>query len=44
MIRKRALAMSEEWNDSLTGDYLWTSVNVGEAVPDVMTPCSWSLI
>jgi pyruvate,water dikinase len=33
-----------EWNDSLTGDYLWTSGNVGEAVPDVMTPCTWSLI
>ncbi|QRN99315.1 pyruvate, phosphate dikinase [Archangium violaceum] len=32
-----------EWNDSLTGDYLWTSTNLGEAVPDVMTPCSWSL-
>ncbi len=33
-----------EWNDSLTGDYLWTNGNVGEAVPDVMTPCTWSLI
>jgi phosphohistidine swiveling domain-containing protein/predicted secreted protein len=39
----RAQAM-EEWNDSLTGTYLWTSGNLGEAVPDVMTPCSWSLI
>jgi hypothetical protein len=34
----------EEWNDSLSGDYLWTCANVGEAVPDVMTPCTWSLI
>ncbi len=34
----------EEWNDSLTGTYLWTNGNLGEAVPDVMTPCSWSLI
>lgn len=34
----------EEWNDSLTGNYLWTNGNLGEAVPDVMTPCSWSLI
>ncbi|MFI6513068.1 PEP/pyruvate-binding domain-containing protein [Streptosporangium sp. NPDC050855] len=34
----------EEWNDSLTGDYLWTSANLGEAVPDVMTPCTWSLV
>ncbi len=33
-----------EWNDSLTGDYLWTSTNYGEAVPDVMTPCNWSLV
>jgi len=35
---------AEVWNDSLNGDYLWTSANLGEAVPDVMTPCSWSLI
>lgn len=34
----------EEWNDSLRGNYLWTNGNLGEAVPDVMTPCSWSLI
>jgi rifampicin phosphotransferase len=34
----------EELNDSLTGTYLWTDGNLGEAVPDVMTPCSWSLI
>ena len=33
-----------EWNDSLAGDYLWTRVNYGEAVPDVMTPCTWSLV
>ena len=32
-----------EWNDSLTGDYLWSNTNVSEAVPDVMTPSSWSL-
>lgn len=31
-------------NDSLNGDYLWTSGNLGEAVPDVMTPCTWSLM
>src|SRR4029079_1924647 len=35
---------TEAWNDSLAGDYLWTSGNVGEAVPDVMTPCTWSLV
>ncbi|MBI5842008.1 MAG: hypothetical protein HZB19_18125 [Chloroflexi bacterium] len=33
-----------EWNDSLTGDYLWSSVNTREAVPDVMTPYTWSAI
>ncbi len=34
----------DAWNDSLTVDCLWTRGNVGEAVPDVMTPCSWSLL
>ncbi|WP_440105182.1 PEP/pyruvate-binding domain-containing protein [Streptosporangium sp. H16] len=34
----------EEWNDSLTGDYLWTGANLGEAIPDVMTPSTWSLV
>jgi len=33
-----------EWNDSLKGDYLWSSVNFGEAAPDVMTPSTWSLL
>jgi pyruvate,water dikinase len=33
-----------EWNDSLTSDYLWSSVNTREAVPDVMTPYTWSAI
>lgn len=32
-----------EYNDSLTGDYSWSCVNVGEATPDVMTPYTWSL-
>ena len=36
-------AAAEEWNDSLSVDYLWTKGNLGEAVPDVMTPCTWSL-
>ncbi|HSF82274.1 MAG TPA: PEP-utilizing enzyme [Anaerolineales bacterium] len=30
------------YNDSLTGDYLWSSVNTREATPDVMTPYTWS--
>jgi pyruvate,water dikinase len=33
-----------EWNDSLAGDYLWTNTNYSEAVPDVMTPATWSLL
>jgi pyruvate,water dikinase len=36
--------LCDPWNDSLTGDYLWTSTNLGEAIPDVMTPCTWSLV
>jgi phosphohistidine swiveling domain-containing protein len=32
------------WNDSLAGDFLWSSVNFGEAVPGVMTPFTWSLL
>ena len=39
-----------EWNDTLTGacslsgDYLWSNVNFGEAVTEVMTPLTWSVI
>ena len=33
-----------EWNDSLTGDYLWSSANTREASPDVMTPYTWSVV
>lgn len=33
-----------EWNDSYRGQYLWTNANFGEAVPDVMTPMTWSLL
>ncbi|GLW94143.1 PEP/pyruvate-binding domain-containing protein [Actinokineospora globicatena] len=35
---------AEVWNDSLLGDYLWTSANIGEAIPSVMTPATWSLV
>ncbi|MFC1948880.1 PEP/pyruvate-binding domain-containing protein [Chloroflexota bacterium] len=31
-----------ESNDTLTGDFVWTCVNTGEALPDVMTPLTWS--
>ena len=34
----------EEWNDSLKGEYLWTAGNFGEAIPDVMTPITWSFV
>ncbi|WP_394617937.1 PEP/pyruvate-binding domain-containing protein [Lentzea sp. JNUCC 0626] len=37
-------ALRVEWNDSLDGDYLWSSGNVGEAVPEVMTPVTWSVV
>jgi pyruvate,water dikinase len=33
-----------EFNDSLTGDYVWSCVNIGEAVSVVMTPFTWSLM
>jgi len=35
---------AEQWNDSLDGDYLWSNGNLGEALPDVMTPATWSFI
>ncbi len=34
----------DAWNDSLTLDCLWTRGNVGEAIPDVVTPCTRSLL
>ncbi|MEV6149836.1 PEP/pyruvate-binding domain-containing protein [Nonomuraea sp. NPDC052129] len=34
----------EEWNDSLKGENLWTGGNLGEAIPDVMTPATWSFV
>lgn len=36
--------VTEVWNDSLRGDYLWTNANLGEALPSVMTPLTWSLV
>ena len=33
-----------EWNDTLKGDYLWSNTNFGEAVTEVMTPFTWSVI
>ena len=39
-----AAGPGEQWNDSLDGDYLWSTGNLGEALPDVMTPATWSFI
>jgi rifampicin phosphotransferase len=32
-----------EYNDSITGNYLWSNVNFGEAIPQVMTPLTWTV-
>ncbi len=37
-------SIESKWNDSLSGEYLWTNVNFGEAVSEVMTPLTWSLL
>jgi rifampicin phosphotransferase len=34
----------DPWNDSRSGDFLWSNTNVGEAIPDVMTPATWSMV
>ena len=39
-----ATGPGEQWNDSLAGDYLWSNGNLGEALPDVMTPATWSFV
>jgi phosphohistidine swiveling domain-containing protein len=36
--------VSGEFNDSLVGDYVWSCVNIGEAVSVVMTPLTWSIM
>ena len=35
---------SGEWNDSLTGEFLWNNTNIGETLSDVLTPFTWSMI
>jgi phosphohistidine swiveling domain-containing protein len=32
-----------EWNATLTGDYLWTNMIVGEVFPTATTPSTWSV-
>ncbi len=36
-------ATTGAWNDSLTGDFLWSRNNFGEARPDVLSPFTYSL-
>jgi pyruvate,water dikinase len=33
-----------EWNHTLTGDFLWTNTNFGEAITEAMTPLTWSVL
>lgn len=33
-----------DWNDSLTGDFVWSNANIGEALSCVVTPYTWSVI
>jgi len=33
-----------EWNDSLTGDFVWGNANIGEALSCVVTPYTWSIL
>jgi phosphohistidine swiveling domain-containing protein len=40
---QQAHRLAGEWNDSLSGDYLWTNSNFCEAICDVMTPATWSM-
>lgn len=35
---------ADPWNDSLQVQCLWTRGNVGEAIPDVMSPATWCLV
>jgi pyruvate,water dikinase len=34
----------DPWNDAKDHDHLWVNTNVGEAMPDVLTPASWSAV
>jgi hypothetical protein len=33
----------DEWNATLTVDYLWTNMIVGEVFPTTTTPSTWSV-
>ncbi len=45
MLNRQQLAdpVMAGWNDSLAHDLLWSRVNFGEALSDVMTPLTWTL-
>ena len=43
-ITTRPRIADDPWNDSLEVNCLWTSGNVGEAIPDVMSPATWCLV
>ncbi len=36
--------INKQWNDSLNGDYLWNNTNFGEAITEIMTPMTWSVL
>ncbi len=44
MTETRKGSILDPWNDSLNGEYLWSNVNFGEAVTEVMTPLSWTVL
>lgn len=35
---------TDDWNSSLTGDYLWARGYLADLMPGVMTPSTWSLM
>jgi len=35
---------NEQWNDSLSGNYLWNNTNFGEAITETMMPMTWSVL
>jgi phosphohistidine swiveling domain-containing protein len=43
-ISASAASPRDPWNDSRYGYCLWTNTNVGEAMPDVLTPLTWSMV
>jgi pyruvate,water dikinase len=44
MENRQANMNTDECNATLTGNYLWSNVNFGEAVTEPMTPLAWSVL